>query len=885
MDARPLEQAELVHGGFSGPIGGGLRSPRRGDLLAQRRGLLEQVRIVELRGLRELAGVEIGRLLRRTQLEQVGQACEVLAQSLEHARRVQRGGRVKDRVQAHRAPPQRADLWLAVHACDSSRVGAQQLGREVAERADHARLDQLDLPVQVLLAVLDLDRLGVAVGRRPALQGVGDEHLRARHPDLAEQLLEQFPGGAHERQPLLVLARAGRLADEHQLGVGVARAEHDRLTRRCQLGAARTGLRLGVERLQCLASLGGRGLALHGHWRDGSSRWLRNDLGMPRAPDIAVTAPCAGLVVAIVPEPDAPVDAGAAVVVLEAMKMEHEVIAPSAGVVRNIEVAVGESVSEGQLLLVMAGEASGVTSADAVAEPDSVGPRADLQAVLDRHALGLDAARPEAVEKRRERDRRTARENLAELIDEGTFVEYGPLVFAAQERRRSREELITRTPADGLVAGIGDVEGRPCVVMSYDYTVLAGTQGMRNHAKKDRLFELAERRRLPVVLFAEGGGGRPGDVDIPIVAALDCRAFQLFARLSGLVPLVGIASGYCFAGNAALLGCCDVVIASEGTSIGMGGPAMIEGGGLGVYAPDEVGPIDVQEAGGVVDLRARDDAETVALARRYLSYFGPPRPPGPVPDQSLLRRLVPEQRKRAYAVRTVIDGLFDERSVLELRRGFGAGMVTALARLEGRALGVVANDPMHLGGAIDADAADKAARFTALCDAFALPLLFLCDTPGFMVGPEAERTGTVRHFARMFLAGANLSVPCGTIVLRKGYGLGAQAMAGGGFKAGQFTVGWPTSEFGAMGLEGAVRLGMRRELEAIADEQERERVFQATVAAAYERGQGISMASYGEIDDVIDPADSRRWIATLFGADPPVPGARSGKRRPYVDAW
>ncbi|HTZ65087.1 MAG TPA: carboxyl transferase domain-containing protein [Solirubrobacteraceae bacterium] len=598
-----------------------------------------------------------------------------------------------------------------------------------------------------------------------------------------------------------------------------------------------------------------------------------------------MTAPCAGLVVAVVPEPDAPVEAGAAVVVLEAMKMEHEVLAPSAGVVRQVEVAVGESVSEGQLLLVLAGEASGVASGEAILEPESAGPRADLQAVRERHALGLDAARPDAVRKRRERGRRTARENLDELIDEGTFVEYGPLLFAAQERRRPREELIARTPADGLVAGIGDVDGQPCVAMSYDYTVLAGTQGMRNHAKKDRLFEIAERRRLPVVLFAEGGGGRPGDVDIPIVAALDCRAFQLFARLSGLVPLVGIASGYCFAGNAALLGCCDVVIASEDASIGMGGPAMIEGGGLGVFAPEEVGPIDLQEAAGVVDLRARDDAETVALARRYLSYFGPPRAPGPVPDQGRLRGLVPEQRKRPYAVRTVIDGLFDEESVLELRRGFGAGMVTALARVDGRALGVVANDPTHLGGAIDADSADKAARFMGLCDAFGLPLLFLCDTPGFMVGPQAERTGAVRHFARMFLAGANLGVPCGTIVLRKGYGLGAQAMAAGGFKAGQFTIGWPTSEFGAMGLEGAVRLGMRRELEAIEDEQERERVFRATVAAAYERGQGISMASYGEIDDVIDPADSRRWIATLFGdvagacARPPV------ERRPYVDAW
>ena len=423
------------------------------------------------------------------------------------------------------------------------------------------------------------------------------------------------------------------------------------------------------------------------------------------------------------------------------------------------------------------------------------------------------------------------------------------------------------------------------MVMSYDYTVLAGTQGMRNHAKKDRLFELAERRRLPVVLFAEGGGGRPGDVDMPIVAGLDCRAFALFASLSGLVPLVGVAGGYCFAGNAALLGCCDVVIATEDSSIGMGGPAMIEGGGLGVHHPSEVGPIDVQYGNGVVDLRAADEREAVALARRYLSYFYGPAEPGALSDPERLRTLVPEQRKRRYEIRTVVEELFDEGSVLELRRGWGPGMVTSLARLEGRPLGVIANDAHHLGGAIDAEAADKAARFLQLCDAFELPVLLLCDTPGFMVGPAAERTATVRHFARMFLAGANVSVPVGTIVLRKGYGLGAQAMAAGGFKAPLFTVGWPTSEFGAMGLEGAVRLGMRRELEAIEDPDERERVFGEMVATAYERGRGLNMAAYGEIDDVIDPADSRRWIATLFDEHAPAWWERAGKKRPNVDAW
>ncbi len=603
---------------------------------------------------------------------------------------------------------------------------------------------------------------------------------------------------------------------------------------------------------------------------------------MASASQLAVLAPFAGVVVAIPHSSDEPVGAGNPVVVLEAMKMEHEILAETDGVIGELAVAVGDAVEEGQLLLTLApGERAGTVVARAE-ESAHGGERADLRAVRERHELGLDAGRPDAVARRHERGRRTTRENLAELVDEGTFVEYGPLLFAAQERRRSREELIARTPADGLVGGIGEIDGRRCVAMSYDYTVLAGTQGMRNHQKKDRLFEIAERSRLPVVLFAEGGGGRPGDVDMPIVAGLDCRAFELFARLSALVPLVGIASGYCFAGNAALLGCCDVVIATEDASIGMGGPAMIEGGGLGAHAPGDVGPIDVQHANGVVDLRAADDAEAVALAKRYLSYFRGAGSPGAVPDQELLRSLIPEQRKRVYQVRAVVQTMFDEGSVLELRDGFGPGMLTALARVEGRPLGVVANDPTHLGGAIDADGADKAARFVQLCDAFALPVLFLCDTPGFMVGPAAERTATVRHFARMFLGGANLSVPTGTIVLRKGYGLGAQAMAGGGFKAPLFTVAWPTAEFGAMGLEGAVRLGMRRELDAIDDPAERERAFEAYVAAAYERGRGLNMAAYGEIDDVIDPADSRRWIATLFDGDS---AERPGKRRPHIDAW
>jgi acetyl-CoA carboxylase carboxyltransferase component len=577
---------------------------------------------------------------------------------------------------------------------------------------------------------------------------------------------------------------------------------------------------------------------------------------------------------------------GDALVVLESMKMEHVVAAPTAGTVRRVAIEPGQTVMPGDPLVFVEESAAAAAGADTVADDavalDAV--RADLAEVVERHEVGLDARRPEAVERRRAHNRRTARENIADLCDDGSFVEYAPLVVAAQRRRRTMEELIARTPADGLVGGIGTVAGRPVIAMSYDYTVLAGTQGLWNHQKKDRLFALAERNRTPVVFFTEGGGGRPGDTDGSGISGLDCLAFNYFAHLSGLVPLVGITTGYCFAGNAALLGCCDVIIATEGSNIGMGGPAMIEGGGLGAYEPTAIGPTVVQTADGVIDVLVADEAEAVEVARRYLSYFTGERAAGECDDQRALRHLVPENRVRAYDVRGVVRALCDRDSVLELRPRFGAGMITALARVDGYPLGIVANNPLHLGGAIDSDAADKAARFLQLCDAFDLPVVFLCDTPGFMVGPESEATGAVRHMSRLFVTGANLSVPFGTIILRKGYGLGAQAMAGGSFKAPQFCVAWPTGEFGGMNLEGAVRLGQRRELAAIDDDEERERAFAAMVDRMYQVGKAVNVASHFEIDDVIDPANSRRWITTMLTTAPP-PTPRVGKKRPHVDTW
>ena len=495
-----------------------------------------------------------------------------------------------------------------------------------------------------------------------------------------------------------------------------------------------------------------------------------------------------------------------------------------------------------------------------------------------------DAGRPEAVERRRAAGRRTARENVEDLCDKGTFVEYGGLALAAQRSRRSLEELITKTPADGLIGGIGRIDGISSAVLSYDYTVLAGTQGAVNHRKKDRLFDVIERLRLPVVLFAEGGGGRPGDTDVPTVSGLDTMAFALFGRLSGLVPSIGIASGYCFAGNAALLGCCDLIVATKDANIGMGGPAMIEAGGLGVHDPGDIGPAEMHATTGTVDVLVDDDEQAVAVTKKLLSYLAGVTEAGDAADQTQLRTMVPEHRRTAYNPRPIIETLADTGSVTELRPRFGRTIVTALAKIEGRPIGILANDPRQLGGAIDSNGADKAARFVAFCDAHDLAIVSLCDTPGFMVGPPAEETAQVRHFARMFVTAASVTVPYITVVLRKGYGLGAQAMAGGSFHSPLATLSWPTGEFGGMNLEGAVRLGFRKELEAIEDETERENAFKAIVAEAYERGKALNLASHFEIDDVIDPADTRMVVSELLRAAPP-PERRSGKKRPMIDPW
>lgn len=625
---------------------------------------------------------------------------------------------------------------------------------------------------------------------------------------------------------------------------------------------------------------------------DKSGTGAKND-GATSGPagSVAVAAPLQGTVVAIpVAEGDI-VHPGQQLAIIESMKMEHLVTAQQGGKITRIVAADGVTLMQGETILYI--EPQEMVGQELVeeAEIDLDFIRPDLAEMIARQGNTLDENRPQSVERRRKTNQRTARENIAQLVDEGSFMEYGSLAIAAQRRRRPVDDLIKNTPADGLVAGVATVNATKlgeqdarCMVISYDYTVLAGTQGHMNHKKIDRMLSLAEQWRMPLVFYAEGGGGRPGDTDRLGMTGLDGPSFVQFARLSGLVPVVGVVSGYCFAGNAAMLGCCDVIIATENASIGMGGPAMIEGGGLGVYHPAEVGPVSFQSPNGVVDILVADEEAATAVAQKYLSYFQGALADWKAPDQRLLRRAIPENRLRVYDIRSVIDLIADEGSVLEIRRDFGVGMITAFIRIEGKPFGLIANNPKHLGGAIDANAGDKAARFLQLCDAFDIPIVSLCDTPGFMVGPEAEKTAIVRHVARMFVTGASMTVPLFGIVLRKGYGLGAQSMIGGGFHASFFTAAWPTGEFGGMGLEGYVRLGFRKEMEAIPDPVEREKYYKAKVAELYANGKATSIASVFEIDNVIDPAETRSWIMAGLRSVP-KPAKREHRKRPCIDTW
>jgi acetyl-CoA carboxylase carboxyltransferase component/biotin carboxyl carrier protein len=617
---------------------------------------------------------------------------------------------------------------------------------------------------------------------------------------------------------------------------------------------------------------------------------------------VAVPAPMQGVMISFAVAPGDTVRAGQPVAVMEALKMEHVVTSAVAGIVREIALEIGDTIFEDTPVLFVEPQDVGGEYAGA-APPDPEEIRPDLAEVMRLHFLASDEGRPAATSKRHAQGKRTIRENIADLCDPGTFTEYGPTVTAARLRSDSWEvieERVVRTAADGMVIGVGQVNGElvgpesaRCAVVAYDYSVLAGTQGRKNHQKTDRMLRVAQQYKLPVVLYSEGGGGRTGTGSGPptpegaatSVGSLSTRTWRELGKLSGLVPIVGVNSGYCFAGNVVLLGACDVIIATRDSSIGIGGPAMIEGGGLGAYAPSEVGPVSIQEPNGVIDILVEDEAEATAAAKAYLSYFQGRAGRWTAHDQLPLRHIVPENRRAVYDIRTVIDTLADAGTTLELRPRWATSMITALIRVEGHPVGVIANNSNSpSGGAIESAGADKASRFMQLCDAFDIPMLSLIDTPGNMVGPVAEQTALIRHCARMYVAGANLTVPYFNVVLRKAYGLGAIAMAAGSFDETFFSVSWPTGEFAGMGLEGQIKLGRRAELQAITDIPARRARYDTLVAEAYAWSRALNAGTVFEVDDVIDPADTRRWLVMGLNSVPPVP-ARPGKKRAWIDTW
>ena len=512
-----------------------------------------------------------------------------------------------------------------------------------------------------------------------------------------------------------------------------------------------------------------------------------------------------------------------------------------------------------------------------------------LQELLSR---SLDSERTQAAAKRHKHGYRTARENLADLVDADSFIEYGQLSVAAQRSRKTYEELQIDTAADGVITGIATInreyfgrEKSRVAVVIYDYTVLAGTQGFFHHQKLDRIFLKAEELNLPVVIYTEGGGGRPGDTDVTtMIAGLHLESFYTWAKLSGQVPRIAINNGFCFAGNAVLFGCADITIATRTSWIGMAGPAMIEGGGLGKFKPTEIGPTEVQEKNGVVDIVAEDEADATAIAQKLLGYFQGPIENWSCGDQTKLREIVPENRRRTYRIHRAIEVLADNDSFIELRPGYGPGVITGFLRLEGKPIGLIANNCMHLAGAVDAEAAEKASRFLQLCDAYELPILSLTDTPGFMVGPESDAQAAVRRMSSFFVSFASVTVPVVAIVLRKGYGLGAMAMTGGSFHSPVYIAAWPTGEFGGMGLEGAVKLGYKKELEAVENEVERQALFDKLVAKMYEIGKATEAAAHLEIDAVIDPADTREVILKAINSAP-KPKRSHRQRRNFVDTW
>ncbi|TWH01177.1 propionyl-CoA carboxylase beta chain [Mesorhizobium sp. J18] len=493
----------------------------------------------------------------------------------------------------------------------------------------------------------------------------------------------------------------------------------------------------------------------------------------------------------------------------------------------------------------------------------------ELVAVEARRQAGRDEARAEAVARQHALGKLTARERIALLLDEGSFEESGALV---EPGRDTFDTENLEAPGDGVITGFGRIEGRPVALCAFDFTIVGGSNGERGEYKVLRIAAQCLQHGYPLIMLLDGGGHR-------IQEGLDSRhfargttLFQAFADLSGWVPIIAAMMGPGFAGPSNFAALADFVVMVDKTStMGIAGPALVKAATGETIDKEELGGPQIQaDQAGIADLSALDDEAALAAIRRYLSYFpsnaeqAPPLLDSEDPvdrrEESLLT-IVPENIRRAYDMRKIMTAIADEGSIFEIKPTFAKSLYTGFCRMGGRPVGIVANQPMHLGGTLTAAACEKGAHFISLCDAFGIPLLYLIDVPGFMVGPTAERSGLARRGGRLLFELGQATVPRMSVVIRKGYGLAYIAMAGGRSFDADLCVAWPTAEICAMSVEGAVDVAYRKAIAAAADPN-------AHRDALIERfrsqlGSLRAVEAYG-VDDIIDPRDTRKAIITAL---------------------
>ncbi len=579
----------------------------------------------------------------------------------------------------------------------------------------------------------------------------------------------------------------------------------------------------------------------------------------------AVPSPTGGRVVALRVAVGDAVAAGQVVAVVEAMKMEHSVTAAGSGHVRELAVRAGDAVVADQPLLWL--EPAEVAAGGASAEAEEDGMAAAIVAVRRHHDSLLDGARPQAVEKQHARGALTVRERIEGLCDTGTFQEFGGLI--------RNEKVEKPAPADGVVTGTARIDGRPVMVMAQDFTVFGGSSGHLGGDKMERAAAIARRQGLPVVMLLDGGGHRIQDGQSSRAYASAVRIFHDFAEMSGWVPMVSAVLGAGFAANTNYSAMADLVVMVRGKStMGLAGPALVKAGTGEVATTEALGGAGVQvDRQGLADLGVASEQDAFASIRRFLSYLpsnaglSPPIAAewSPPAGKTSLEAIVPANTRRAYDMRHVIDAIADAGSAFELKPTFAANVLTTFGRMSGRPVGFIANQPLVQGGMLDAWACEKAAHFIALCDAYGLPLIYLADIPGLSIGSGAEATTLGRRSAKMLFELGHASVPRISIVLRKGYGLGYLAMAGGRSFDADACFAWPTAEICAMSVEGSVDVAYRNVYERAENPAARR---QELIDAIRAEISPIKAAEGFGIDDVIEPGETRARILEVLERAP-----------------